>query len=125
MDVDTSESRLVPGRDVAQAQEALMRELAEHTIKFSEHQAAQLGEALFQAELSLLQAIVREAERLESFDAVRNIPRLVAALQGLRSCMGQGLEQQRLWAMTAGGRHGWFAYPPGMMDEGEDVFDED
>jgi hypothetical protein len=124
MDVEMSETRPAAGRDLAQAQEALIRDLADHSVKFSEQQAAELGEALFEAELSLLQAIVREAGRLESFDAVRNIPRLVAALQGLRACMGQGFGQQQLWALTAGGREGWFAYAPGM-EEGEDFVDED
>jgi hypothetical protein len=124
MDRDTSETRPASGRDLVQAQEALMRDLAEHSVRFSEQQVVQLSEALFEAELSLLQAIAREAGHLENFDAVRNIPRLVAALQGLRACMGQGFEPQRLWAMTAGGRDGWFAYAPGI-DEGEDFVDDD
>jgi hypothetical protein len=89
--------------------------LDQHAVTFSDQQTAQLGEALFDAELALLQAIAKEAARLESFDAVRNIPRLVSALQGLRSCMGQG--SQRLWATTVGTN--MMGHTPLFRDEDE------
>lgn len=79
-----------------------MRSIAAQALSFTDEQKVELTQALFTAELSLLRAIAREAEQLESFDAARNIPRLVTALRGLRSSMGQaGIP---MWAAMAGGR---------------------
>ena len=68
---------------------------------------------MFDAEMSLLRGIAREADRPDSYDGPRNVNRLVGALQGLRS-MSQG-------GFRGGG---WFGYAPdsGMIfdPEGED-----
>jgi hypothetical protein len=112
----TNEGEVSNRRD---AYEAVARQFADQAVKFSEEQQAKLAEALFDAQLALLRAISNEAARLENFDAARNIPRLVAALQGLRGSMGQG--QLSVWASTVG-RGGWINYAP---DEGGEYFDED
>jgi hypothetical protein len=118
MSDDASHARATRDRDVTAAREALAQHLAAHAVTFSEQQAVQLGEALFEAELALLRAVAKEAGRLESFDATRNIPRLVSALQGLRGCMGQGTNQLPLWATTVGtGPGGWFGYSPVGPDD--------
>lgn len=105
------------------ARAEIMRSLAAQTMSFTEEQKAELTQALFTAELSLLRAIAREAERLESFDAARNIPRLVTALHGLRSSMGQA--GVPLWAATAGGRHFYAEHDFGLDDdEDDDIYDD-
>jgi len=99
------------------ARAEMMRSLADQAMTFTDEQKAELTQALFTAELSLLRAIAREAERLESFDAARNIPRLVTALRGLRSSMGQA--PIPVWAATAGGRH-YFTDDAELYDDDED-----
>lgn len=105
------------------ARAEMMRSIADQAMTFTDEQKAELTQALFTAELSLLRAITREAERLESFDAARNIPRLVTALRGLRSSMGQA--PVPLWAATAGGRHYFTDHDADFFDDEDDDISDD
>jgi len=72
-------------------------------LPFSDEQVTDLVGAVYEAQLALLRAIVREAERSDAFDAPRKIIGLTNALSAL------GLPGQ-----VPGGHGGWFPYPPGL-----------
>jgi hypothetical protein len=78
------------------------------SIPLTDEQETAIAAAFVAAQLSLLEAITREAKS-DSFDASRNIARLTHSLNGLRLAAGQAHG-----AMPFGG---WIGYPPG--EEGE------
>ena len=82
-------------------------------MTFTQEQRDGLRDALYEAQLAILEAIAREAARAESYDGPRNVNRLTGALQGLRS-IALGLPETS---------PGWMGYPPfgpGIDDVEED-----
>jgi hypothetical protein len=76
-------------------------------IDFSDQQREALAAALVEAQLAVLGAVAREAQRTDSYDGPRNVARLTQALATLR--------------LTAGGAPpGWFAGPPAFFDLDEE-----
>jgi hypothetical protein len=58
-------------------------------VEFTPEQETALGAALLEAEKSILAAIKRELDRVESYDGPRNVVRLTRAYSGLRASSGQ------------------------------------
>ena len=58
-------------------------------VRFSDAQQEALAEALFRAEVALLDAVVAEAKRAEAFDGPRKVGQLAQALSMLRFSAGQ------------------------------------
>jgi hypothetical protein len=76
----------------------------------SDEHRASLGAAFVEAQLAVLSAIGREAQRTDSYDGPRNVARLTQALSMLR--------------MTAAGgpAPGWYSYMPNVLDEEDGEF---
>ena len=84
----------------------------EPLLQLTDEQKASLGQALHDAQLSVLHAITRESAREDSYDGPRNVLRLTQALRGLGGLLGC--------------RAGWFGYTPMDWDaDDEDDFDEE
>jgi hypothetical protein len=112
--VDPSEAeatqRLMEGEslDAIQRTNAARMQAPQPQIDFTDDHREALANAFADAQLAVLAAVAREAQRTDSYDGPRNVARLTQALSMLRT------------TASGGPPAGWYAGPPGFFSLDDD-----
>jgi hypothetical protein len=78
-------------------------------VDFSDEHREALARAFVEAQLAVLAAVARDAQRTDTYDGPRNVTRLTQALSMLRTTAGGGLPS------------GYYAGPPLFMDPDDET----